>query len=108
MSMVLWMELEMAYAITIHKAQGSECPVVILPIFSGPGVLFSRNLLYTAVTRATRYVIIIGSEQMVRRMVDNDTQAVRYTSLKNRLKDLMDQDLIAKPAPSGLNIDDFA
>lgn len=101
-------ELEMAYAITIHKAQGSECPVVILPIFSGPGVLFSRNLLYTAVTRATKYVIIIGSEQMVRRMVDNDTQAVRYTSLKNRLKDLMDQDLIAKPAPSGLNIDDFA
>lgn len=83
-------ELEMAYAITIHKSQGSESPVIVLPIHSGPGVLFTRNLLYTAVTRASRYVIIIGDETMIRKMVDNDTQTVRYTSLGQRLREMME------------------
>lgn len=87
-------ELEMAYAITIHKSQGSESPVIVLPIHSGPGVLFTRNLLYTAVTRASRYVIIIGDEGMIRKMVDNDTQTVRYTSLSQRLKEIMEPPLI--------------
>lgn len=81
-------ELEMAYAITIHKSQGSESPVVVLPIHSGPAVLFTRNLLYTAVTRASQYVIVIGDENMIHTMVDNDTRAERFTSLKECLWEL--------------------
>lgn len=81
-------ELELAYAITIHKSQGTESPVVILPLHSGPDILLSRNLLYTAVTRAKRYAVIIGDEEVVHRMVDNDRQAVRYSSLEARLREL--------------------
>ncbi len=94
-------ELEIAYAITIHKSQGSESPVIILPLFSGPGVLFTRNLLYTAVTRASKYVVVIGDEQMVRKMVDNDTQAVRYTSLAEQLKEANDFPLIEETTGTG-------
>ena len=100
-------ELEMAYAITIHKAQGSECPVVILPVFSGPDVLFTRNLLYTAVTRASRYVVVVGSEAMIRRMVDNDRLVLRYTALSRRLKELTGTaETLAEPVR--LRIEDFA
>lgn len=81
-------ELELAYAITIHKSQGTESPIVIMPLHSGPEILFSRNLLYTAVTRAKRYAVIIGDEAMVRKMVDNDRQAVRYSSLEARLREI--------------------
>ena len=81
-------ELELAYAITIHKSQGTESPIIVLPLHSGPEILFSRNLLYTAVTRAKRYVVVIGDEAMVHRMVDNDRQAVRYSSLAVRLREI--------------------
>ena len=81
-------ELELAYAITIHKSQGTESPIIVLPLHSGPEILFSRNLLYTAVTRAKRYVVVIGDEAMVRRMVDNDRQMVRYSSLEARLREI--------------------
>ena len=75
-----------------------------MPLFSGPEVLFTRNLLYTAVTRATRYCIIVGSENMVQRMVDNNTQAVRYTGLRTRLQEAAGG---SRPA-HGLSIEDFA
>lgn len=81
-------ELELAYAITIHKSQGSEHPIVILPIHSGPPMLMSRNLLYTAVTRAKRYVVIVGLEDTVKRMVDNRREFNRYASLNDRIKDM--------------------
>lgn len=83
-------ELELAYAVTIHKSQGSEHPIVILPIHSGPPMLMSRNLLYTAVTRAKRYVVIVGVEDTVKRMVDNKKEINRYASLEDRLKELHD------------------
>ena len=85
-------ELELAYAITIHKAQGTESPIVVLPLHSGPEVLFSRNLLYTAVTRARRYAVIVGAESTVRRMVDNDRPTIRYSSLEDRLRAGMDME----------------
>lgn len=79
-------ELELAYAVTIHKSQGSEFPIVILPIHSGPPMLMNRNLLYTAVTRAKQYVVMVGLESMVRKMVDNKREVNRYSSLEDRLK----------------------
>ena len=80
-------ELELAYAVTIHKAQGTESPIIVLPLHSGPAMLFSRNLLYTAVTRARQYVVVIGEEDMVRRMVDNNRPTIRYTALEDRLRE---------------------
>ena len=79
-------ELCLAYAITIHKSQGSQSPVVVLPLLSGPGPLYCRNLLYTAITRAQRYVVVVGSEDTVRRMVDNDRTGERFTSLAEQLR----------------------
>lgn len=79
-------ELELAYAITIHKSQGSEYPVVIIPIHSGPPMLMSRNLLYTAVTRAKKLVVIVGLQDTVNRMVDNNREINRYSSLNYRLQ----------------------
>ncbi|MDO4188262.1 MAG: ATP-dependent RecD-like DNA helicase [Lachnospiraceae bacterium] len=78
-------ELELAYAITIHKSQGSEYPAVIIPILSGPKMLFSRNLLYTAVTRAKSTVLILGSDTQVFEMIDNSDEQKRYTSLSDRI-----------------------
>ncbi|MEI7580008.1 MAG: ATP-dependent RecD-like DNA helicase, partial [bacterium] len=75
-------ELEPAYAITVHKSQGSEFNVVVLPIFDGPQILFYRSLLYTAVTRAKQMVIVVGSEQKVRHMVENNRSSGRYSGLK--------------------------
>lgn len=74
-------ELEHAYAITIHKSQGSEYGTVLLPVFDNTPRLLTRNLLYTAVTRAKERVIVVGSEQVLRAMVDNDRQVRRYTGL---------------------------
>lgn len=75
-------ELELAYAVTIHKSQGSEYPAVVLPIFTGPRMLMTRNLLYTAVTRAKKCVTIVGIEPAVREMVENNNEMVRYSGLK--------------------------
>ena len=83
-------ELELAYAVTIHKSQGSEYPVVIIPIHSGPPMLMSRNLLYTAVTRAKKYVIIVGLKSSVNRMVANDREVSRYSGFAYRLESLYD------------------
>lgn len=74
-------ELEHAYAITVHKSQGSEYPIVIIPAYRAPELLLSRNMLYTAVTRAQNMVIIVGDASIVQTMVDNDRQALRYTGL---------------------------
>lgn len=81
-------ELELAYAITIHKSQGSEYPVVIIPILSGPRMLLTRNLLYTAVTRSQQCVILIGSRQAFLEMIHTDQEIKRYTSLKERILEI--------------------
>lgn len=78
-------ELEHAYAITVHKSQGCEYPIVIIPMCSCPPMLMTRNLLYTAVTRAQSMVIIVGREQCIAQMVENNRQALRYTGLSKRL-----------------------
>lgn len=81
-------ELELSYAITIHKSQGSEYPAVILPLLTGPKMLFNRNLLYTGVTRARSCVTILGSSQTVRSMIDNVSENRRYTSLDRRINEV--------------------
>ena len=78
-------ELDLAYAITVHKSQGSEYPVVILPMYSCPPMLRTRNLLYTAVTRAREMVILVGRADVCFRMVENNRQVMRYTTLCDRL-----------------------
>ncbi len=83
-------EIELSYAITIHKSQGSEYPAVILPVLGGPRMLLNRNLLYTAVTRAKSTVCILGSSQTIEQMVDNEEQLKRYTGLKDRIIDFFD------------------
>ena len=75
-------ELDLAYAVTVHKSQGSEYSAVVLPIFGGYDKLYFRNLLYTAVTRARKLLIIVGSESRVYQMVDNNRKMLRYTGLK--------------------------
>ncbi len=80
-------ELELAYAITIHKSQGSEYPAVIMPLLIGPRMLFNRNLLYTGVTRARNCVTILGSRDTVEGMIANGSQHKRYTSLHLRIKE---------------------
>ena len=77
-------ELELAYAVTIHKSQGSEYPAVIIPLLSGPRMLMNRNLLYTAVTRARKCVTVVGSEETFRDMIRNEKQQRRYSSLDQR------------------------
>ena len=81
-------ELELAYAVTIHKSQGSEYPAVILPILSGPRMLMNRNLLYTAVTRARKCVTVVGSETTFAEMIRNEKQQQRYSSLDRRIREL--------------------
>ena len=80
-------ELELAYAITVHKSQGSEYPVVIIPMYSCPPMLMSRNLLYTAVTRARKMVILVGRSDIPSKMAKNDREVLRYTTLKQRICD---------------------
>jgi exodeoxyribonuclease V alpha subunit len=80
-------ELELAYAITIHKSQGSEYPAVVIPLLSGPAMLMNRNLLYTAVTRARKCVTLVGDEQTFAEMVQNTSQQKRYSGLCERLRE---------------------
>lgn len=81
-------ELEPAYAVTVHKSQGSEYPIVVIPMGSAPTMLLSRNLLYTAVTRARGMVILVGREETVRAMVENNRQSMRYTGLRRWLGEM--------------------
>ena len=81
-------EVELAYAITIHKSQGSEYPAVIMPLLGGPRLLFNRNLLYTGVTRARGCVTILGSRKVVQEMIANESENRRYTSLDVRIREL--------------------
>ncbi|MDD3243730.1 MAG: ATP-dependent RecD-like DNA helicase [Eubacteriales bacterium] len=85
-------ELQLAYAVSIHKSQGSEFPVVVLPLVGGPPMLLTRNLLYTAITRARQMVVICGREECVRRMVENNTVVQRYTGLLSAFAQLKDLD----------------
>lgn len=80
-------ELELAYAITVHKSQGSEYPVVIIPMYSCPPMLMSRNLLYTAVTRAKRMVVLVGRSDIPLKMAQNNREVLRYTTLRERICD---------------------
>ncbi len=81
-------ELDLSYAITIHKSQGSEYPAVLLPLLGGPKMLFHRNLLYTAITRAKSCVTILGSSDTVREMIDNISERSRYTALADRIQEV--------------------
>ena len=83
-------DLDLAYAITVHKSQGSEYPAVILPLLPGPPGLYSRNLLYTAITRARSCVMILGSRQCVMNMAANTSQYTRYTGLADRIREVYD------------------
>ena len=83
-------ELELAYAITIHKSQGSEYPAVVIPVYPGPRMLMTRNLIYTAVTRARSCVCLVGLPAAFQAMVDNETEQRRYTGLKERIREVME------------------
>jgi exodeoxyribonuclease V alpha subunit len=80
-------DLKLAYATTIHKSQGSEFPAVIIPVYSGPPMLLTRNLLYTAVTRARDLVILVGDKRYMHMMIRNNQIAKRYSSLNTKLRD---------------------
>ena len=82
-----WDALEHAYCISVHKSQGSEFEAVVLPIVSGPPMLMNRNLLYTAVTRARRMVVIVGREAAIWQMVSNKRMQMRYSALGRRLRE---------------------
>ena len=84
-------ELELAYAITVHKSQGSEYPAVIIPLLQGPRLLYNRNLLYTAVTRAKKCLTIIGSDTVFQEMIQNKNEQARYTSLAERIREFRDR-----------------
>jgi exodeoxyribonuclease V alpha subunit len=86
-------ELELAYAVTIHKSQGSEFKVVVIPAMWGPPMLMTRNLIYTGVTRAREMVVIVGSRNVLMGMVSNNHITKRYSGLNSRIKDLMDTGL---------------
>ncbi len=81
-------ELELAYAITIHKSQGSEYPAVVIPVWSGPRMLMTRNLIYTAVTRARSCVCLVGIPEVFQQMVDNALEQKRYSGLKARIEEI--------------------
>jgi len=81
-------ELELAYAITVHKSQGSEYPAVVIPLLSGPRQLYHRNLIYTAVTRAKKCVTIVGSDTTFQEMILNTNEQNRYTSLAERIQEM--------------------
>ena len=89
-------ELELAYAITIHKSQGSEFKVVIIPTFMGSAFLMNRNILYTGITRAKELVVVVGSQKALKYMVDNTNSMERYSSLKERILDIVSDDKISE------------
>ena len=78
--------LDLAYCLSVHKSQGSEFPVVVMPVVGGPPMLLTRNLFYTALTRARSLVVLVGREDVVRLMVENDHILKRYTTLSERLQ----------------------
>ena len=78
--------LDLAYCLSVHKSQGSEFPVVVMPVAGGPQMLLTRNLFYTALTRARTLVVLVGREEIVRQMVENDHVLMRYTTLSQRLE----------------------
>ncbi|MGI6704566.1 MAG: ATP-dependent RecD-like DNA helicase [Clostridia bacterium] len=82
-------ELEPAYAVTVHKSQGSEFPVMVMPVFWGPPMLVTRNLLYTALTRAKELAVLVGREEFLHRMVDNNRISRRYSALDRRMRDII-------------------
>ena len=79
-------ELELAYCLSVHKSQGSEFACVVMPCVGGPPMLLTRNLFYTALTRAKELVVLVGREEVIAQMVRNDHVARRYTTLCDRLK----------------------
>ena len=81
-------ELTLAYAVTIHKSQGSEYPAVVIPVHSGPRMLMTRNLIYTAVTRAKACVCLVGIPEVFQAMVDNEVEQKRYSGLKDRILEI--------------------
>lgn len=81
-------EIELSYAITIHKSQGSEYPAVVMPLLTGPRMLMNRNLLYTAVTRAKKCVTIVGSDDTFQLMIGNESEQKRYSGLADRILDI--------------------
>jgi exodeoxyribonuclease V alpha subunit len=85
-------ELELAYAVTIHKSQGSEYPAVVIPLLTGPRMLMNRNLLYTAVTRARKCVTLVGDDHTFQQMIDNTVEQKRYTALAERICELSGQE----------------
>lgn len=82
-------ELKLSYATTVHKSQGSEFPVVVMPIYWGPPMLLTRNLLYTAITRAKELIVLVGDENYLKRMVDNNRITKRYSSLDIKIKSVL-------------------
>ena len=78
-------ELELAYAVTVHKSQGSEFDVVVIPLFEVHRLLMTRNLLYTAITRAKNLVVLVGQEEVIHYYISNDNIQKRYSGLKNKL-----------------------
>jgi len=86
-------ELELSYAVTVHKSQGSEFPVVVIPAVWGPPMLMTRNLLYTGITRAKELVVIVGSKQVLAGMVRNNRITKRYSGLKYRMQKLLEAGL---------------
>ena len=81
-------ELELAYAITIHKSQGSEFKVVVTPTFMASSFLMNRNILYTGITRAKELVVVVGSQKALKYMIANTNGTERYSSLKDRIIDI--------------------
>ena len=79
------LNLELAYAVTVHKSQGSEYPAVVMPMYRGPHLLMNRNLLYTAVTRARKCVCMVGLPQVFEEMERNESESKRYTGLRERI-----------------------
>ncbi|WP_032121324.1 SF1B family DNA helicase RecD2 [Clostridium amazonitimonense] len=88
-------EIDLAYAITIHKSQGSEFPVVVMPVFMGSPLLMNRNLLYTAITRAKKLVVLTGSVKSLKYMIENDRSFERFSSLKWRIQDIASKDIFS-------------
>ncbi len=78
-------QLELSYAMTIHKSQGSEFPVVVIPLFWAPPMLLTRNLIYTAITRASKLVVLVGKYEYLMKMIENNKTRIRYSNLKNKL-----------------------
>ena len=85
-------ELDLAYATTIHKSQGSEFKVVIIPVFMGSPFLMNRNLLYTGITRAKQLVVVVGFQKALMYMINNTNSIERYSALKHRIRDIITKD----------------